>query len=129
MRLVFENKWRLYFTSVLCSIRGRIECLNIVEVNVGFNRVKEEGIYIYSQLYIYIYRGAKKVYTHFKRCYLCKCLYVFGTLCVCVCVCIYIYIAVLQIGRLMVRFQKVSLEFFFDIILPIALWPWGRLSL
>ena len=39
------------------------------------------------------------------------------------------YTAVLQIGRPLVRFQMVSLEFFIDIILPIALWPWGRLSL
>jgi len=36
---------------------------------------------------------------------------------------------VLQIGRSLVRFQMVSLESFIDIILPIALWPWGRLSL
>ena len=37
--------------------------------------------------------------------------------------------AVLQIGRSPVRSQMVSLEFFIDIILPIALWPWDRLSL
>ena len=33
------------------------------------------------------------------------------------------------IGRSLVRFQMVSLEFFIDIIFPIALRPWGRLSL
>jgi len=37
--------------------------------------------------------------------------------------------AVLQIGRSLVRFQVVSLIFFFGIILPIAVWPWGRLNL
>jgi len=37
--------------------------------------------------------------------------------------------AVLQIGRSLVRSQLVSLEFFIRIILPIALWPWGRLNL
>jgi hypothetical protein len=35
----------------------------------------------------------------------------------------------LQTGRSRVRFPTVSLVFFIDIILPVALWPWGRLSL
>ena len=35
----------------------------------------------------------------------------------------------LQIGRSLVWFQMVSLEFFIDIIFTIALWPCGRLSL
>jgi hypothetical protein len=34
-----------------------------------------------------------------------------------------------QAARDRVRFPRVSLEFFIDIILPAAVWPWGRLSL
>jgi len=42
---------------------------------------------------------------------------------------IVVKVAVLQIGKSLVLFQMVSLEFFIDIILLIALWPWGQFSL
>ena len=36
---------------------------------------------------------------------------------------------VLQVGRSRVPFSMVSLGFSIDIILPAAIWPWGRLNL
>jgi hypothetical protein len=38
-------------------------------------------------------------------------------------------LSTLQTPRSRSRFPTVSLEFFIDIILPAALWPWGRFSL
>jgi len=45
------------------------------------------------------------------------------------CVCICMSMSTLQTSRLRVWFPMVSLEFFSDIILPVAPWPWGQLSL
>jgi hypothetical protein len=36
---------------------------------------------------------------------------------------------ILQAGRLQFRFTVRSLNFLIDVILPAAVWPWGRLSL
>jgi hypothetical protein len=41
---------------------------------------------------------------------------------------LHLQVGTLQTGRSRNRFPMVS-EFFIDIILPVALWPWGRLSL
>jgi hypothetical protein len=38
-------------------------------------------------------------------------------------------VTTLQTDKSRVRFSMVSFEFFSDIILPVALWPWGPLSL
>jgi len=39
------------------------------------------------------------------------------------------HISQIQVGRSRVQFPMVSSEFFIDIVLPPALWPWGWLSL
>ena len=57
-------------------------------------------------------------------------------MCVCVCVCVCVWSrggtvgsgTMLQPGRTRVRFPMLLLEFFIDILLPAALWPWGQLS-
>jgi len=43
--------------------------------------------------------------------------------------CFWGHAVALQAGRPPVRSPMVSLECFIDIILPAAVWPWGRLSL
>ena len=40
-----------------------------------------------------------------------------------------IFLYIFRAGTTRVRLPMVSLEFFIDIILPVTLWPWGRLSL
>jgi len=42
---------------------------------------------------------------------------------------IHVWGTMLWVGRLRVRFPMVSLEFFIELILPAALWPWDQLSL
>jgi hypothetical protein len=50
-------------------------------------------------------------------------------ICMYVCIMGYAVAQLVETGRSRLRFPMESLEFFSDLILPVALWPWGRLSL
>ena len=79
--------------------------LTVTTTNYNLSTIKVCVLYIYIFIYIYIY-----IYTAARGSAV-------G------------WDTALKAGRSRVRFPMVSLEFFIDIILPAALWPWGWLSL